>query len=1139
MVGSRNSSNRNGGLGGSFTEDVRRRINRCIGKGLYVKNVEFRNSALMKNPNVRRYYSAVNAVPLFGGPAIGMKYDVGKGRHHERNNLDVYGGLTGFTYDTDYDWGGFRYSENMQMVSNMENLRLHQLRAFTDAPYNMYYVKEGLERNMSFVEANPIRSLNDIDVLERLFDFEHDYDQIEGNRKFGYGPDVQRTRDNLKSAVKNTKFAIKEKPKSKYVENTEIDELYSKYSVGKEYENTLESIAKISYDENLGYMRKIKDSEVSESEEIFLYNEPDGKKEVVDFNSGKADTTELTVVDFNRFNDFLNFDGTSGLLKKTNDLFKANKIDSLINRFYTGVSPRNIVNSNAYNEKYGYSRGRNLTKRGHEYGNNEVNGYDDPYCRVWTSHHQYSKMKHLIRPFTDEDGNFAKFSKVQENYGNFRPNNGAERLDEMSAMETNGLARIAPHNADDVKRCMFSLENLAWKDINFDASVDGSKILKALSKEQRGPNGGRIMWFPPYNLKFNEQTSVQWEPSSFIGRGENVYTYNNTERKGTLSFTLLIDHPSVVSRWAVGREEEKRENELRLLRFFAGCDAGDVNGNGRYLNDWIDVEEESTVDISIDGDIDLDIENIDFIPVDPEPDGLTDQEYRCYVFFPNNFSGSDYVEGNGDVNTAIEYLISGYSGNPGGYEMQDGPVKGCIGQEYIESKCWSSNRDIKWYYEVDRLVKTDKGGMEGPPINECLTAPNYKDRATFGLNDNIFDAIFNSDKTRTENGETIQQILGFSDWDYDRCISDLINFKDFSRKYPSGKIGIFETNLTDEVLKKYDVSIQLRGNASSHGLKNERLARNRGNLIKKWLIQNGVDPEWIKKDIPIREIETGDKKIDGDVNKIRAKVGRSTEIVINLILKDEYKTPSVDIFSEIQENRETDRITFNTEKERLSDKMVISIPTKTYVTSNNDPMEEYVYFKEVNKDDNLVRQRIVKKVKYFDPAFHSITPEGFNARLTFLQQCTRQGPTSTMGDANQKNNMAGNLAFGRPPICVLRIGDFFNTKIIIDSISINYDNNGGVQWDMNPEGAGLQPMLADVSLGFTFLGGSDISGPVARLQNAVSSNFYANTSIYDARSDYRAASIGNESENGSDNPLMVYDPNLPKNNNTTHRKMNF
>ena len=64
-------------------------------------------------------------------------------------------------------------------------------------------------------------------------------------------------------------------------------------------------------------------------------------------------------------------------------------------------------------------------------------------------------------------------------------------------------------------------------------------------------------------------------------------------------------------------------------------------------------------------------------------------------------------------------------------------------------------------------------------------------------------------------------------------------------------------------------------------------------------------------------------------------------------------------------------------------------------------------------------------------------------------------------------------------------------------------NGGGVQWDLNPEGAGVQPMYADVSINFRFIGGSDLSGPIEKLQNAVSFNYYSNTSVYDRRSDYR------------------------------------
>ena len=101
---------------------------------------------------------------------------------------------------------------------------------------------------------------------------------------------------------------------------------------------------------------------------------------------------------------------------------------------------------------------------------------------------------------------------------------------------------------------------------------------------------------------------------------------------------------------------------------------------------------------------------------------------------------------------------------------------------------------------------------------------------------------------------------------------------------------------------------------------------------------------------------------------------------------------------------------------------------------------------------------------------------------------------------------AGNLSFGRAPYCILRIGDFFHTKICITSMSIDYDNNGGIQWDLNPEGAGVQPMYANININFNFIGGQDIAGPIERLQNAVTSNYYANASVYDKKADRKGGS---------------------------------
>ena len=163
--------------------------------------------------------------------------------------------------------------------------------------------------------------------------------------------------------------------------------------------------------------------------------------------------------------------------------------------------------------------------------------------------------------------------------------------------------------------------------------------------------------------------------------------------------------------------------------------------------------------------------------------------------------------------------------------------------------------------------------------------------------------------------------------------------------------------------------------------------------------------------------------------------------------------------------------------------------TETGVVQRYD--NEGEFFELLDKEAPFLHHLISEKIRYFDPAFHSISPEGFNSRLTFLHQCTRQGATIEHGSANEIS--AYNLAFGRPPICVLRLGDFYYTKIIVNSLSIQYETP---QWDLNPEGIGVMPMFAKITMSFTFLGGSDLAGPIARLQNAVSFNYYANAGVY-------------------------------------------
>jgi hypothetical protein len=60
-------------------------------------------------------------------------------------------------------------------------------------------------------------------------------------------------------------------------------------------------------------------------------------------------------------------------------------------------------------------------------------------------------------------------------------------------------------------------------------------------------------------------------------------------------------------------------------------------------------------------------------------------------------------------------------------------------------------------------------------------------------------------------------------------------------------------------------------------------------------------------------------------------------------------------------------------------------------------------------------------------------------------------------------------------------------------MNISYDP---LVWDLNPEGIGVQPMIANIDIAFNYIGGSSLEGPVNQLQNAVRNNFFANSNLY-------------------------------------------
>lgn len=184
-----------------------------------------------------------------------------------------------------------------------------------------------------------------------------------------------------------------------------------------------------------------------------------------------------------------------------------------------------------------------------------------------------------------------------------------------------------------------------------------------------------------------------------------------------------------------------------------------------------------------------------------------------------------------------------------------------------------------------------------------------------------------------------------------------------------------------------------------------------------------------------------------------------------------------------------------------------------------------------NRSDAILKGFEASSKNEYYPAFHSQTPEDFHRRLTFLQQCMRQGAAKRYDMVDEDGILrAKNSVFGKQPICILRVGDFFYTKVIIENVTIDYNDT---TWDMNPEGFGMQPMIAKITLTMKLIGGQSLSGPIDALQNAVSFNYYANSNFTDTGMYSNPAKAARDQENYINKILTTKKNNLKETNNAT------
>ena len=712
------------------------------------------------------------------------------------------------------------------------------------------------------------------------------------------------------------------------------------------------------------------------------------------------------------------------------------------------------------------------------------------YCRVWTKDRSYMnysdtmKRTNMIRKF---DGSIMGGGSRVWNM-NIAPMSNGKKSFENSTNIVSGSTYGSNFYA---KKYMFSIENLAWKTSN-----RAGFTVNDLPACERGNNGGRVMWFPPYDLKVTEQNSANWDKNSFVGRPEPIYTYQDSERNGTLSFKVVVDHPSIlnllVREHFKGMSDEEADNYINA--FFAGCQDLDFYELIQTYT-TLDREDVKLIQAYLDKGVDPQvIESLKFTSteVTEERPGKTEESSQ-----PKKITNRLYFQNDRPAKTT-----------------EKGKTAEQFGNIYTEYDSKKSEYLTKLENELNKL-KT------GTTKNEI-----HDQQLIFGVTGSKISAEnVTQVKKQAENGFSELE----KSWSgYTAFVNELK--KDISGKTvtdvnvvinaSTSEVATDKYNLFLGVRRAYSILVDFLNKVMGLSMLDEKIIPWRSDdIIEKYALKG------LKDEFTISFKDLG-YDTDGKFTFRIATEGESSDVpnfngVGNIDCKQEIKTTTglkdhapiafycrsaeVKIEYDNKTIKKTEPQTVKVPKlhvdpdkkkvgGRLPEKPSIDVMKRIIMKT----LAECFYFKKLEEDSPLQFSSLREKLKYFHPGFHSMTPEGLNSRLTFLLQCLRPGDTIPIKDIFKRDSTARNTTFGPPPICVLRIGDFYHSKVIIKDINITYDDS---PWDMNPEGIGMQPMIANVTLQLSFIGGQGLENPVNKLQNALSSNFYANTEIYDERSE--------------------------------------
>ncbi len=707
-----------------------------------------------------------------------------------------------------------------------------------------------------------------------------------------------------------------------------------------------------------------------------------------------------------------NFKVKRGLLYYTNEIVNKTKLGKRINQ-----STRNF---NTLND----------TPLPDIEDNDLKNNRGNFSCRIWTKTNQYDEVTKAIR---------------------FRGNGNL-----YSPINSSLIPRVAP-KIDEVtavnrfREVMFSIENLAY---------DKQDLVKLGLKDtcEEGIYGGRIMWFPPYDLQIAESVNVNTNKDDFIGRGESLYTYNNTERSLSLSFMLIMDYPNILDGQLRNRES------LEIAKWFA-CgtidDPANIAGDDPFGDQNLDNDPQfATLKKFIEPPVlkfktkfyfqnDVPVLTNDWfnrfeILSDPT---LKITEFNAIIDNFKSYSLNTTLYGRTFKRNGFKQEVQGTNYNFSPYPQNDNRFPEALNDKYYD-----------YYWGKAGLSRSNYVGAttpidltNAPQVEYVLAEDNY-DRNSGQNNSSFIDNVDYDINLIISTFDSLTQASGSTN-------------ASTSESYLPSDFTLFFTGYASKLsFDRYNIGLGYRRALALYKEFTRLFRAKTGKSLEEY----GFNVRLASMGERQAKARIGDQ--DRNAEDPNVKKDRSSVLTVQFTGAAKYRDELVD-----------------------RSKVTTLPPLGTNDKIEFPPVAGRQIRKICGFDErpqDLLVTTLKDKSKYYKQAFHSQTPEDFHRRMTFLHQITRQGRALSLTSGNAT---AANSVFGRQPYIILNIGDLYKSKAIVSNINFDLNVDGAPIWDLNPEGMGVQPMACRVSMSLTLIGGQSMETDIEKLQNAVSFNFYKNS----------------------------------------------